>query len=152
MRIRERFIDDLARGPSPSRPSSRRRASFGAWDVDAVVEFAVVMRWIRSDWGIRSPVTVCRVAPVTTAADGIGDLEAFETEREAHELGYRWCECFTVDSLDGERAAGSRSRPTVMSTRTGSDDRASRAARCRPGIGTTEPTNAGLSCSRGDRI
>jgi hypothetical protein len=68
------------------------------------VEFAVVMRWFRSDWGIRSPVTICRVAPITTAADGIGDLKAFETEREAHELGYRWCECFTVDCPDGERA------------------------------------------------
>jgi hypothetical protein len=68
------------------------------------MEFAVVMRWSRSNWGIRPPVTICRVAPVTTAADGIGDLDAFETEREAHELGYRWCECFTIGCLDGERA------------------------------------------------
>jgi hypothetical protein len=49
-------------------------------------------------------VTLCRVAPVTAAADGVGDVKAFETEREVHELGYRWCRCFTVSCLDGELA------------------------------------------------
>jgi hypothetical protein len=62
------------------------------------------MSWSGDDWTMRHPSTVCRVAPVTTAADGVGDVQVFETERESHELGYRWCECFTAGCIDGELA------------------------------------------------
>jgi hypothetical protein len=66
------------------------------------MEHAAVMVWSGEHWGIALPVTVCRVAPLTTAADGRGHPEAFETEVEAYALGYRWCECFTVICPDGE--------------------------------------------------
>jgi hypothetical protein len=66
------------------------------------MKHAAVMAWSGVARRPAQPVTVCRVAPVTTAPYGRGDLDAFETEAEVYALGYRWCECFTVICLHGE--------------------------------------------------
>jgi hypothetical protein len=66
------------------------------------MENAAVLAWYRDGWELVEPVTVCRVAPVATAADQPCDLDAFETEPEVYARGYLWCECFTAVCPDGE--------------------------------------------------
>lgn len=86
-----------------SAPSlaSQRAFAYSASRPNSAASSAAVATWEDGECTVH-PVTICRVAPVTSAPDGCGDVTAFETELEIHARGYRWCQCFTLVCPNGE--------------------------------------------------